>query len=369
MRQLRLSIILIALPAFPQLLYNEGRDKQAQEALKLSGEIQNSQVFQKALDNLDELWKLRQDRVFRNAEQQMEANLIAFRTWEDIQKFTSNLKQRLGPADSPELPKRLSDLKEQETKTLAALADLKKKLAAAPNAVAAINRLGKALEDIGKVDPVVEFAMSHAGSDAEQAAAAKQAEGLLKDLAAQYKAFSLSLPAQPSVLALQDDIAVLRVQEDHAQKLIAIEQRKQKEIAPIRRLLNDVDNGLAGTNNNVPCLSPAERSQPIADVLQRKAQANDDICLQFLTFALINAAALTARNDTPVRLAFLRSTMEDRANALRISQARTQQIEELIANGVQRLAIFHKGGIKPENLAQLLQALATAGIAPAIVLK
>ena len=76
----RLSIILIALPAFPQLLYNEQRDKQAQEALKLSGEVQNSQVFQTALNNLDELWKLRQDRIFRNAELQMQANLGAFRS-------------------------------------------------------------------------------------------------------------------------------------------------------------------------------------------------------------------------------------------------------------------------------------------------
>src|SRR5260370_37796477 len=100
MRQLRLSIILIALPAFPQLLYNEQRDKQAQEALKLSGEVQNSQVFQKALDNLDELWKLRQERIFRNAELQMQANLGVFRTWDDIQAFALGIRQRLGPTES-----------------------------------------------------------------------------------------------------------------------------------------------------------------------------------------------------------------------------------------------------------------------------
>src|SRR5258708_6567984 len=100
---LRFSILLFALPAFSQLLYNEQRDKQAQDALKLSTEIQNSQVFQKALDNLDDLWKLRQDRVMRNAELPMEANLKAFRMWDDVADFVLNIRQRLGPAESASL--------------------------------------------------------------------------------------------------------------------------------------------------------------------------------------------------------------------------------------------------------------------------
>src|SRR5260370_21046496 len=96
----RFLLIVIGLTDVAQILYNEQRDKQAQEALKLSGEVQNSQVFQKALDNLDELWKLRQERIFRNAELQMQANLGAFRTWDDIQAFVFNIRQRLGPTES-----------------------------------------------------------------------------------------------------------------------------------------------------------------------------------------------------------------------------------------------------------------------------
>src|SRR5229473_576793 len=217
----RFSVILIALPAFPQLLYNEQRDKQAQEALKLSGEVQNSQVFQTALNNLDELWKLRQDRIFRNAELQMQANLSAFRTWDDLQAFALSIRQRLGPAESASLQKRLDDFKAQETKTLAALADLKKKLADSPNAASVINRLGTALEDIGKLDEIVSFAQAKTGSPAEQAQAAKKAEEYLKTLADQYKAFSIDLPTQPGVLALQDKLAMLKVEEDHVQKLMA----------------------------------------------------------------------------------------------------------------------------------------------------
>ena len=193
---------------------------------------------------------------------------------------------------------------------------------------------------------------------------AKKAEEFLKTLADQYKAFSIDLPAQPGVLALQDKLAMLKVEEDHVQKLMAIEQRKQKEIQSIRQLLDQVDNGLK------KCVPASERSQAIVATLQAEAALpGEKECLETLTFVLINSAALTARNDTPVRLAFLRSSMEDRANSIRLSAAATQQIEELVANGVQRLAMFHKGGFKAETLAQFIQALATAGLIPAVVLQ
>jgi hypothetical protein len=363
--KLPFSILLIALPAFPQVLYNEARDKQAQEALKLSVEIQNSQVFQKALDNLDELWKLRQDGVLRNAELQMQANLKAFRTWDDLQDFVLNIRQRLGPAESNSLQRRMDDFRAQQTKTLAALADLKRKLADAPNAASFINQLGKAIEAIGGVEDIVSFVQSKTDSPAEQEDAAKKATEYFKQLAEQYQAFSVDLPVQPGVLALQDKLAMLKVEEQHIQNLMAIEQRKHQEIQPIRQLLDQVDNGLR------LCVPANERSHSIVDTLQSRATSPPpkDCSLDTLTFVLINVAALTARNDTPVRLAFLRSSMEDRANAIRLSAAATQQIEELIANGVQRLAMFHKGGFKPADLAAFIQALATAGIIPAVVLK
>ncbi len=42
-------LLLVVSPLFPQILYNEQRDKQAQEVQKLGAELQNSSVFQKAL--------------------------------------------------------------------------------------------------------------------------------------------------------------------------------------------------------------------------------------------------------------------------------------------------------------------------------
>ena len=158
----------------------------------------------------------------------------------------------------------------------------------------------------------------------------------------------------------------MKAREEHAQNLIAIEKRKQKEVKEIRDLLDATKTGLM-------CLSASERAGTIAATLQARAAgapgSPDEVCLITLTGALFNFAALNARSDTASRLAALRSSLEDRAAALRLSAAGTRQIEELINNGLTRLAMFHKGGMKPETLAQLIQALATAGIIPALVVK
>ena len=365
-------LLLVVSPLFPQILYNEQRDKQAQEVQKLGAELQNSSVFQKAIDNLDVLWKQRQDSVLRNALDQMNARLAVLETWEQVDEFLLNLSDRIGSDKAPKLAAVLESLKKQEVETQEALADLKKKLAALPNSVELINSLGSWFEKIGKLDQIVDLAQAKAGSPAEQVAAAKEAEKQLKALATEYKAFSLSLPASPGALFLKDQLEVIRLREANSQNLIAIEKRRQKELKGVRDLMEETKKGLA-------CLSETERQGSIAATLLGRAASaanaasptkeKDDECLQFLTLALFNFAALNARSDTASRLAAIRSSLEDRASALRLSAAGTRQIEELINNGVTRLAMFHKGGLKPETLAQLIQALATAGIIPALVLR
>lgn len=103
-RMLRgMGLLLAVLPASAQLLYNEHRDKQAQEAQKLAAELQNGTVFQKAIDNLDVLWQQRQDRVMRNAEDQMKARLAVLQTWKQMDDFLVELSTGIGPDSSPNL--------------------------------------------------------------------------------------------------------------------------------------------------------------------------------------------------------------------------------------------------------------------------
>ncbi len=366
-------LLLTVSPVFPQILYNEQRDKQAQEVQKLGADLRNSAVFQKAIDNLDILWKQREDSVLRNAQDQMNARLAVLETWGQVTDFMKHLSDRIGSdATASKLNTALESLKKQEAQTQSTLADLKKKLAALPNSVQLINSLGSLFDKVGKLDQIVAFAQDKTGSSADQVAAAKEAERQLQSLATEYKAFTLGLSASPGALFLKDQLEVIKMRETNALNVIAIEMRKQKELGAIRNLMKEVNVGLA-------CLSESERSETIAATLSAMAaraadsanptREKDDECLQTLTFELYNYAALAARGDTAARLAAIRSSLEDRASALRLSAAGTRQIEELINNGVTRLAMFHKGGLKPETLAQLIQALGTAGIIPALVLK
>lgn len=363
---LALAALALTSPVSAQLLYNEKRDKQAQEAQKLAAELQNGGVFQKALDNLDAVWKQQQGSVFRNAEDQMKARLAVLETWAQIDEYLEVLSGSIGPDSSNQLQKALAALKEQEALTRAALKELKDKVTAAVVTEKAIQQLGAWFEEIGKVDQIVDFAMKKVDASADQVAAAKEAQKQLKALAEEYKKFSLQLPASPGVIYLQGQIGVLKSREMRTQNLLAIEQRRQAETGAVRQLL-------AATKKGLGCLTSTERqSEKIATVLERRATSTsggDAECLEALSMALMNFAALCARGETASRLAALRVSLEDRASALRLSAAGTRQIEELLMNGTARLALYHKGGMKPEVVAQFIQALSTAGIIPAIVLK
>src|SRR5205085_5081655 len=83
-----------------QFLYNAARDAKAQQALTEAKEVTSGQLFEKMIENIDRLSKASGERFFNDAERQMRANLSFFRTWGDIQIFTTGLEQRL-QADNP----------------------------------------------------------------------------------------------------------------------------------------------------------------------------------------------------------------------------------------------------------------------------
>jgi hypothetical protein len=96
---------------------------------------------------------------------------------------------------------------------------------------------------------------------------------------------------------------------------------------------------------------------------------NDPLKLKTVVYLLENFAALAARADTPVRIAELRGAIEERRFAIRRDAIMARTYEQILLIGAQRIAIYYKGGVKPETLAQFLNALATAGLIPTIALK
>ena len=83
--------------------------------------------------------------------------------------------------------------------------------------------------------------------------------------------------------------------------------------------------------------------------------------------ALFILATLIARGSTPNRLADVRFAQELHAYSIRKSAVRARAYELTVSTGAQRLALFHKGGIKPTDIAELVFAASNVAITPAIL--
>ncbi len=83
--------------------------------------------------------------------------------------------------------------------------------------------------------------------------------------------------------------------------------------------------------------------------------------------ALYVIGTLIARGSSPSRLADLRLAQELHAYSIRKSAVRARAYELTVSTGAKRLALFHKGGIKPTDVAELVFAVSNVAISPAIL--
>ena len=107
-------------------------------------------------------------------------------------------------------------------------------------------------------------------------------------------------------------------------------------------------------------------TDPTSETRSARSAAEKD--LRVLLDTLLNAASLAARGETPFRLALLRRAEEERRDSIRQSAAAARSYEQLLVNGAERLSLYYQGGIRPEDLARITNALATLGLIPVIAL-
>jgi hypothetical protein len=91
--------------------------------------------------------------------------------------------------------------------------------------------------------------------------------------------------------------------------------------------------------------------------------------LQFVVFALENWSSVVSRSTTPNRLADLRAAMEDRRYQIKRDSILARGYEMTLLSGAETLAAYSKGGVRAGNVAQLVQAMVTVGLIPAVLLK
>jgi hypothetical protein len=78
--------------------------------------------------------------------------------------------------------------------------------------------------------------------------------------------------------------------------------------------------------------------------------------------ALHIAAAISSRGEIPRKLAALREAREEHAYSIRKSGVMARAYQLTVSGGVKRLALYHKGGIKPSKIAELVHTAATVAI-------
>jgi hypothetical protein len=374
--QIRSFVFVLLLPVGlqAQFFYNATRDAKGQQALTQAKAVANGQVFDKMVENLDRLSRASGDRFFNDAERQMRANLSFFRTWGNVRTFTRGLEGRL-QADAPEdaTPAQISAaVTEVETETNKAQESLKTLQDAAKTkftAPAQIALIGTWLAQLGDLSDLIGFAQNFKAVQNAPAGfvdAANEAAALATSLGNLYQNFSVAISKTPDMVVLETQIQLLAVNEDHLKQLARIITQRETDLQDTRVLLRRVKaqlDFLRGAN--------VQDTQDIAQTIsaQVATPGPDARVLGAMVFVMYNAAALAARDTTPKRLASLRLADEERRYSIRASAVAAQSYETLVSTGVERLATYYKGGIRPETLAQLATALGTLGLIPTIAVK
>jgi hypothetical protein len=97
---------------------------------------------------------------------------------------------------------------------------------------------------------------------------------------------------------------------------------------------------------------------------KKVSEQRDKLATQL--FALHLAAGISARGEIPRKLAALREAREHHAYSIRKSGVMARGYQLTVSGGVRRLALYHKGGIKPSVVARLVHAAANVAIPPVI---
>jgi ElaB/YqjD/DUF883 family membrane-anchored ribosome-binding protein len=375
--------VSLALPAHAQHLYNKERDDLAQEAQKLAEELETASVFDKQLKNLGLLSKQDVAIHFLGARRATRAAIDRLTTWKDVGTVVDRVglvvaaPATISADDAAEARKQLEGKIKEARDALEAL----KKAAVAPDDPAVsglLDHLGdlKSLQDyfdkIATKLPSGTLPASLIDENKELGAALGRLTELYKRSTERLQAIrklsadleALKVPLQTVVLQ------TLLVDEEHWKNVGAINARRQAEQSEVVELLSDFG---ARTKRLGLRKDPAQPS-PLSDeaitvTVTRLIEADDREAIADVFLTLYVATALVARGATPGQLAELRLAQEEHRYSIRRSTAVARAYEVTISTGTKRLALYHKGGIKPELVAQVVQAIATLAIPPAIMAK
>ena len=392
-------------------LYNKQLDDEAQSALDLAKDLAKGGLFDKELHNVDLLSQQSLARIFTSARRLTLQRIAELATWKDVE----DLKDHVGKSLSLNDFAGTTDLADAKAKLSEALDAAKKK--------APPNKSKDAADDV-----FADFKAIGAGADSALAAAeplrqklvgagpatithadiraAGEFTRLLTQFSDVYDRYQTATAVAASSAGIVDQTRVdlLCAELDHVVMLLKIWARRDAETSQTSDLLARLGRRLdcirTSQNRVVNCPIPAGQrvetgasteatlrqfvslakdSQAAADRNsdqapgQRMKQFTDAEAerkkVRYVLESLYLSAAVASRADLPVRLAESRMAQEEHRYAIRCNAIVAQSYERIVSAGAERLALYYKGGVKPEVLAQLVQSMATLGLIPVAALR
>lgn len=375
-----LLMYLLAQAAAPEVpkdpkfyLYDAKRDAAGQKVEAAAGAIANGAIFETQLENLKVVSQREMERIFASQRRAALAGVEGARTWAAMMPFLQAAKVKM-------LPEEAKAKWEDEQKRLA------EQLAALPKPavaeVSAAQAPGEFLSELGRSQELRQaanfLASKNVASRNDLRVLKRMQEGVaaigknLTDLAAMPVASSTRTAQQRMKLSL------IQAEMDYWRAVGLIEARRQMAQDEANKLFIQFENILdsskepyqlhfSNDDGEVTGTDPLTPTEPIEETLKKyqgEPAKLGHVVLLLQVFAAINARALTHE-----RVAQLRLAVEDRRFEIRKDAIFARTYEEVFLLGAQRLAMYGKGGIKPEALAAFLQAAMTAGLIPAVSLR
>jgi hypothetical protein len=356
-------------------IHDATRDESAQKAAEAAKKIGNSSLFQKELANLDSLAKLEIDSVFRGETRLSRALVdeIAVSNWAAvdvrIKAFGMELENALASANAT-----IASIDEDLKADRARLDALKKKApapAADPkNAADAIAKVasgaveadaaagqaaaqlkGKGGQAAGQLMDVVGKALAEADQAAKTVAANQQA---VADVRTELGKLATDLTGL-SIQRIALEIDGLQTRKDIYQQQVALDKELQHLVSGYQKITAGLDRGE----------DIVKTIQDAADAARTSSKEGHER-LERALGGIFDCAAIAARWNTADLVTRLRLAHLEHQTSIRKSQLEAHAYEVAIGNGAQRLALFYRGGIRPETVAQLITSFSTAAIPWAI---
>ena len=393
-------------------LYDKKLDDEAQAALGLAKDLATGGLFDKELHNIDLLSQQSLDRIFTSARRLALQRIAELATWKDVENLKEHVRKSLslndftGSENLAETKSKLSDaLDAAKKKTPPDKGDKGKDTAG--NVFAAFKSIGTGADAaLADAEPLrVKFAGNGPVTHADIRAAGEFTKLLTQfsDVYDRYKT-ATSTAATAAGIVDQTKLDLICAELDHVVSLLKIWERREAETTQVSHLLTQLGHRLdcirTSRNKDVNCPIPeaqrvetgasieatlrqfvglAKESQAAADrnsdqpLAQRMKQFTDAEAerrkVRYVLETLYLSAAVASRADLPVRLAESRMAQEEHRYAVRSNAIVAQSYERIVGSGVERLALYYKGGVKPEVLAQLVQSMATLGLIPVVAVR